>query len=235
MGDHRVLDRVRRHAASGGGLADLLGRRRLFMTGVVLFTLSSLLSGLAWSETSLIVSRGGAGSRRRAARAGGALVVVTTFREGRERNIALAVWGAAAGSGGAVGALLGGVLTSYLSWSWIFFVNLPVGAAIPAVTPAVSESRPRSPTGTSTSRAPHDHVRPVRAGLRDHAQSEHGRSDAVTLGLLATGAGLIAAFVAIESRSPAPLLPLRIFRLRTLSAANATVPTSAQLRSGSSS
>src|SRR5581483_566293 len=104
----------------GGRLADLLGRRRLFAAGVTVFTLGSL----AWSSGALIVTRGIQGL-------GGALlapaalsIVVTTFREGRERNIALGVWGAASGSGGAVGVLLGGVLTSYLSWSWIFFVNL---------------------------------------------------------------------------------------------------------------
>src|SRR6059036_631487 len=117
----------------GGRLADLLGRRRLFVTGVAVFTLSSLLSGLAWSEGALIVTRALQGL-------GGALlapaalsIVVTTFREGRERNIALGVWGAASGSGGAVGVLLGGVLTSYLSWSWIFFINLRVGVAVLAV------------------------------------------------------------------------------------------------------
>src|SRR5207244_4138481 len=106
------------------------------------FTLSSLLSGLAWSEGSLIVSRALQGL-------GGALlvpaalsIVVTTFREGRERNVALGVWGAASGIGGAVGVLVGGVLTSYLSWSWIFFVNLPVGAIVLAATPwLLSESR----------------------------------------------------------------------------------------------
>ena len=110
----------------GGRLADLLGRRRLFMVGVSVFTVGSLLSGLAWSEGALIATRGLQGL-------GGALlapaalsIVITTFREGRERNIALGVWGAASGTGGAVGVLLGGVLTSYLSWSWIFYVNLPV-------------------------------------------------------------------------------------------------------------
>src|SRR5438105_10511483 len=126
----------------GGRLADLLGRRRLFAAGVILFTLSSLLSGLSWSEGSLIAFRALQGL-------GGALlspaalsIVVTTFREGRDRNIALGVWGAASGIGGAVGVLVGGVLTSYLSWSWIFFVNLPVGAIVLAATPwLLSESR----------------------------------------------------------------------------------------------
>ncbi len=211
----------------GGRLADLLGRRRLFMTGVAVFTLGSLLSGLAWSEGALIVTRAVQGL-------GGALlapaalsIVVTTFSEGRERNIALGVWGAASGSGGAVGVLLGGVLTSYLSWSWIFFVNLPVGAAVLAVTPRlVRESR---------AALAHRHFdvaggTSITAGLMVLVYaitraSQHGWSDGVTVGLLATAAALIAAFLVIEARSPAPLLPLRIFRLRTLSAANAAMLT----------
>jgi MFS family permease len=119
----------------GGRLADLLGRRRLFMAGVAVFTLGSLLSGLAWSEGRADRHAGAAGARRRAARAGGALDRRHHLPRGRDRNIALAVWGAASGSGGAVGVLLGGVLTSYLSWSWIFFVNLPVGVAVLAVSP----------------------------------------------------------------------------------------------------
>jgi EmrB/QacA subfamily drug resistance transporter len=211
----------------GGRLADLLGRRRLFMTGVAVFTLGSLLSGLAWSEGALIVTRALQGL-------GGALlapaalsIVVTTFREGRERNAALAVWGAVSGVGGAVGVLLGGVLTSYLSWSWIFFVNLPVGLAILGVSPwLLRESR---------AMVAHRHfdvlgATTVTAGLMVLVcaitrASQHGWGNDVTIALFAVAATLIAAFVAIEARSPAPLLPLRIFRLRTLSAANATMLT----------
>ena len=211
----------------GGRLADLLGRRRLFMAGVAVFTLGSLLSGLAWSEGALIVTRALQGL-------GGALlapaalsIVVTTFREGRDRNVALAVWGAVSGVGGAVGVLLGGVLTSYLSWSWIFFVNLPVGVAILAVSPwLLDESR---------AAVAHRHfdvlgATSITAGLMVLVYaitraSQHGWSNGVTVALFATAAALIAAFVAIEARSPAPLLPLRIFRLRTLSAANATMLT----------
>src|SRR5204863_295600 len=126
----------------GGRLADLLGRRRLFVAGLALFASSSLLCGLAWSEGSLIAFRGLQGL-------GGALLapaalslLMTTFAEGRERNLALGIYGAASGSGAAVGVLLGGVLTSYLSWSWIFFINVPVAVAAIALTPVLlRESR----------------------------------------------------------------------------------------------
>jgi EmrB/QacA subfamily drug resistance transporter len=211
----------------GGRLADLLGRRRVFMTGVGLFTLASLLSGLASSEGELIVTRALQGL-------GGALlapaalsIVVTTFREGHDRNVALAIWGAISGVGGAVGVLLGGVLTSYLTWSWIFYVNLPVGVAVLAVSPwLLSESR------VAVARRHFDVLgaTSVTAGLMVLVYaitraSQHGWGNSVTVGLFATAAGLIAAFVVIEARSPAPLLPLRIFRLRTLTAANATMMT----------
>src|SRR5262249_38743137 len=126
----------------GGRLGDLLGRRRLFMTGMALFAASSLLCGLAWSESSLIGFRALQGL-------GGALLapaalslLMTTFAEGRERNLALGSYRAASGSGAAAGVLLGGVLTSYLSWSWIFFINVPVGLAAIALAPVLlNESR----------------------------------------------------------------------------------------------
>jgi len=208
----------------GGRLADLLGRRRLFMAGVAVFTVGSLLSGLAWSAAALIVTRALQGL-------GGALlapaalsIIVTTFHEGHDRNRALGVMGAASGSGGAVGVLLGGILTSDLSWSWIFFVNLPVGVAVLAVSPwLLSESR---------AELSHRHFDvagavSITAGMMVLVYaitraSQHGWGSGLTVGLLAGAAALIVAFVAIEARSPAPLLPLRIFRARTLSAANAT-------------
>src|SRR3982751_4658332 len=126
----------------GGRLADLLGRRRLFIAGLAVFIGSSLLSGLAWSEASLIGFRALQGL-------GGALlapaalsILMTTFAEGRERNLALGIYGAASGSGAAVGVLLGGLLTSYLSWSWIFFINVPVGILAAALAPRLlRESR----------------------------------------------------------------------------------------------
>src|SRR5216110_2691088 len=121
----------------GGRLADLLGRRRLFVAGLLLFAASSLLCGIAWSEGSLILFRAVQGL-------GGALlapaalsILMTRFAEGRDRNLALGIYGAASGSGAAAGVLLGGLLTSYLNWSWIFFINVPVGLAAIALAPAL--------------------------------------------------------------------------------------------------
>src|SRR5437899_2232134 len=113
----------------GGRLADLLGRRRLFMAGLSLFTVSSLLNGLAWSEGSLIAFRCLQGLGAAMMSPAALSILTTTFEEGSERNRALGIWGAVAGSGGAVGVLLGGVLTSAFSWPWIFYVNVPVGVA----------------------------------------------------------------------------------------------------------
>ena len=209
----------------GGRLADLLGRRRLFVAGVGLFAASSLLCGLAWSEASLIAFRALQGL-------GGALLapaalslLMTTFAEGRERNLALGIYGAASGSGAAAGVLLGGVLTSYLSWSWIFFVNVPVGVAAIALAPVLLRE--------SRADASHRHfdlagAASVTSGLMlvvyaTTRATEDGWGNPVTLGLFAVAAALIAAFLAIERRSAAPLLPLRIFRRRTISAANATM------------
>src|SRR6266550_959800 len=126
----------------GGRAADLLGRRRLFLAGIVLFTLSSLLAGLAWSEASLIAARSFQGLGAAVISPAALSILSTTFTEGRERNIALGVWGAVGGFGAAAGVLLGGVLTETLSWSWIFFVNVPVGVAAFFLAPRLlDESR----------------------------------------------------------------------------------------------
>src|SRR5882672_5995827 len=126
----------------GGRLADLLGRRRLFVAGIVLFTVSSLLDGLAWSEGSLIAFRSLQGLGAALLSPAALSILTTTFSEGRERNRALGIWGAASSSGAAAGVLLGGALTSALSWSWIFFINVPVGALVIGLTPfLLRESR----------------------------------------------------------------------------------------------
>ncbi len=125
----------------GGRLADLVGRRRTFMAGIGLFTLASVLCGLSWSAGSLVAFRGLQGLGGALLAPAGLSLLMTTFAEGRERNLALGIWGAASGSGAAVGVLLGGVLTSYLSWPWIFFINAPVGVALLALTPRILRSR----------------------------------------------------------------------------------------------
>src|SRR3982750_610564 len=126
----------------GGRAADLLGRRRVFLGGVLVFTLASLLAGLAWSEGSLIGARTVQGLGAAIISPAALSILSTTFAEGRERNIALGVWGAVGGFGAAAGVLLGGVLTDALSWNWIFFVNVPVGAAAFALAPLLlGESR----------------------------------------------------------------------------------------------
>jgi EmrB/QacA subfamily drug resistance transporter len=206
----------------GGRLADLLGRRRLFMAGLMLFTVSSLLDGLAWSEGSLIAFRCLQGLGAAMMSPAALSILTTTFQEGRERNRALGIWGAVAGSGGAAGVLLGGVLTSAFSWPWIFYVNVPVGIAVIAVSPwLLRESRADLPdryfdfAGAAT----------ITSGLMllvygMTRATQHGWGTPATIALLTASGVLIASFFVIESRTKAPLLPLRIFRLRTLAGSN---------------
>jgi EmrB/QacA subfamily drug resistance transporter len=206
----------------GGRMADLLGRRRMFMVGMVIFTVFSLLDGLAWSSSSLIAFRGLQGLGAALLAPAALSILTTTFQEGRDRNVALGIWGAASGSGGAAGVLLGGALTSALSWSWIFFINVPVGLLVLAVSPLLLKE----------SRAELDHRHFDAAGAASITgglmllvyaltrASQHGWATASTIGLLTASAALVVGFVVIEMRSPAPLLPLRIFRLRTLTASN---------------
>src|ERR671936_2877960 len=126
----------------GGRAADLIGRRLVFIVGVALFTAASLVCGLAQSEGMLIASRAVQGLGGPIISPAALSIVMTSFEEGAERNKALGIWGALGGSGAAVGVLAGSVLTDYLSWRWIFFVNVPVGALVLALTPRiVPESR----------------------------------------------------------------------------------------------
>src|SRR5438552_1076492 len=206
----------------GGRLADLLGRRRLFIVGLALFTVSSLLDGLAWSEGSLIAFRALQGLGAALLSPAALSILTTTFREGRERNLALGIWGAASGSGGAAGVLLGGALTSALSWSWIFFINVPVGALVLGLSPWLlresrADLRHRNFDFTGAATITGGLMLLVYAMTR---ATQHGWATAETIGLLAGSAVLIAAFFGVELRSKAPLLPLRIFRLRTLTASN---------------
>ncbi len=126
----------------GGRTADLLGRRRLFVVGLIVFSAASLLSGLAWSDEALIVARAIQGLGAAMITPAALAILMTTFQEGRERNTALGVWGAVGAFGAVAGVLLGGILTDLLSWEWVFYINVPVGIAAVAVTPLLlAESR----------------------------------------------------------------------------------------------
>jgi EmrB/QacA subfamily drug resistance transporter len=206
----------------GGRLADLIGRRLVFMAGILLFTVFSLLDGLAWSEASLIVFRCVQGLGAALISPAALSILTTMFEEGPERNRALGIWGAASGSGGAVGALLGGALTSWLSWSWIFYVNVPVGAAVLAVSPRLlRESR----ADVSERRFDFGGAVAITGGLMllvyamTHA-TQHGWATSGTISLLVASGILIGSFFGIEARAKAPLLPLRILRNRTLAGSN---------------
>jgi EmrB/QacA subfamily drug resistance transporter len=209
----------------GGRAADLMGRKRLFLAGVILFSAASLLNGLAQSSGMLIVGRGLQGL-------GGALVspaalaiITTTFTETGERTKALGIWSAIAASGSAVGLLMGGVLTDIASWRWVFFVNVPIGIvtvmlAVRYILESRVEGARRSYDLAGAATVTGGLVVIVFAIVK--AQS-YGWGSARTLGLFAAGIVLLAAFVAIESRSESPLMRLSIFRVRSLAVGDAAL------------
>jgi EmrB/QacA subfamily drug resistance transporter len=205
----------------GGRTADLLGRRRIFVGGTILFTLGSLLCGLAWSDESLIGARAIQGLGAAAITPAALAILVTTFTEGRERNIALGAWGAVGGFGAAAGVLFGGILTDLLSWEWIFFVNIPVGLAGLVLTPfLLSESLDKHGQGFDVPGAVL-----VTGGLSVLVLGvtqgrDWGWDSAATIGVFAASAVLLAAFIGWESRVKDPLMPFSIFRLQTLTASN---------------
>jgi EmrB/QacA subfamily drug resistance transporter len=207
----------------GGRAADLLGRRRVFMVGVALFTIASLTCGLAQNEAMLITSRAVQGLGGAIISPAALSIVMTSFEEGPERNKALGVWGALGGSGAAVGVLLGGVLTEYLSWRWIFFVNVPVGALVLLATPRiVPESRREG------AERHYDALGAVLISsglaLLVYAISEapnEGWGSARTILLLILSGALLIGFLVNERRIDDPLLPFHIFRVRTVTGANA--------------
>jgi EmrB/QacA subfamily drug resistance transporter len=207
----------------GGRAADLLGRRRVFYVGVAVFTIASFVCGLAWSEGVLIVARAVQGFGAAIITPAALSIITTSFEEGPERNKALGIWGAIGGSGAAVGVLAGGILTKYLGWEWIFFVNVPVGALALALAPRfVRESRSDRDHSNDTAGAV-----TITAGLAllVYAVSEapnHGWGSAWTISRLVAAVVLLLAFLVIESRAKDPLMPFRIFRVRTVAGANVT-------------
>jgi EmrB/QacA subfamily drug resistance transporter len=204
----------------GGRAADFVGRRRLFVAGVVVFTLASLLNAMAQSSEFLIAARALQGLGGAMVSPAALSIVTTTFREGGDRAKALSAWAAIAVGGAAVGLLAGGVLTEYLAWQWIFLVNLPIGvAAIALALRYVPESRVPT-TGVDVAGAVS-----VTAGLTLLVYAivravDYGWASVETIGLMAAAAALLVAFVAIERRSSAPLVRLGIFRTRSLAGAN---------------
>jgi EmrB/QacA subfamily drug resistance transporter len=206
----------------GGRAADLLGRRRVFMVGVALFSAASLVCGLSNSDGLLIAARAVQGLGGAIISPAALSIVSTTFTEGAERNKALGIWGALGGSGAAVGVLLGGVLTKYLGWEWIFFVNVPVGAVVLLLTRRiVRESRVEKeehrydPLGAIT----------ITGGLAllVYTMSRApfvGWGTPRTILLLIASVALMVAFLVIESRVREPLMPFDIFRVRTVAGAN---------------
>ena len=207
----------------GGRAADLLGRRRVFLVGLAVLTIGSIVAGSAWSEASLIAARGVQGLGAAIIAPAALSILTTTFSEGRERNIALGVWGAVGGFGGAAGVLLGGVFTESLSWQWIFFINVPVTIAAMALTPALlRESR-----GAAAKRFDALGAVLVTAGLATAVfaitqANGYGWSSAKTVGLFAAALALLASFVAVELKVEDPLMSFSIFRIKTVAGANAS-------------
>jgi EmrB/QacA subfamily drug resistance transporter len=205
----------------GGRAADLLGRRRLFMIGVAVFSAASLACGLANTIGVLIAARAVQGVGAAILSPAVLSIITTTFEEGSERNKALGIWGAIGGSGAAAGVLFGGILTKYAGWEWIFFVNVPVGALVLALTrPIVRESRIPALRGFDAGGAL---TITSSLSLLIYAVSKApdvGWASGRTIGLLIASAALFVAFLVIETRSPAPIVSFDIFRIRTVTGAN---------------
>jgi EmrB/QacA subfamily drug resistance transporter len=209
----------------GGRAADRLGRRRLFMAGMALFAGASFACGVSQSEATLLIARGAQGLGGAMVSPAALSIILTTFAEGTERNRALGVWGAIAGAGGAAGLLLGGVIVEVLSWRWVFFVNVPIGAAVLLLAPRfLAESRAESARGG------YDVEGATAITLGTMAlvftlikANDWGWGSARTLAGLAVAVALLVAFVWIERRHENPLVPLRIFSNRSLAASDGTM------------
>ncbi len=206
----------------GGRTADVLGQRRMFVGGVAVFALASLLGGLAWSPAALVAARALQGVGAAAMTPAALSIVMTTFAEGAERNKALGVWGAVGASGGTIGLLIGGALTQTVGWRWIFLLNVPIGATVIALAPVLLEKRlPAAATrrfdlaGATSSTGALSLL--VYAVVDANAA---GWGSARTVALLAISVLLLAAFGVVERRAAEPLLPFRLFRVGVLLGSN---------------
>ena len=209
----------------GGRAADLLGRRRMFIAGLVLFALASLAGGLAQSQEVLIAVRAVQGL-------GGALlspaalsILTVTFAHGRDRNIALGIWGGLAGLGGTLGVIAGGVLVDSAGWEWVFFVNVPIAAALVALAPGiVRESKVETSNRTFDAAGAVLGTAGVLALIFGVIRAEPlGWDSAEVIGSLVAAVALLTGFIAVERGSAAPLVPMRLFRSRGLSTATASL------------
>jgi EmrB/QacA subfamily drug resistance transporter len=210
----------------GGRAADMLGRRRVFVAGLALFGLASLAGGVANSQAVLIGARAIQGLGGAVIAPASLSILTTTFPEGHARNRAVGIWGAMGGAGGAVGVLLGGVLTDLLSWRWILFINVPIGLlAALAARQFILESRNDRGTRDFDLRGALSATIGLSLLVLGIVRTDQtGWGSSQTLMLIAAGVLLLATFVVVEGRfARAPLMPLRIYRSRTLSAANIVV------------
>jgi len=206
----------------GGRVADKLGRRRVFVSGVILFTVASLFCGLATSTGWLVTARAVQGLGAAILSPAALSILTVTFDEGPERNKALSIWGAIAGAGGAFGVLLGGILTQEVGWQWIFYVNVPIGSLVVLatffiLTPSLSEDESKGFDIPGAITLTASLVLMVFALVKS---TNWGWASANTIGTLAAAAVLLAAFIVIERRTAFPLVPLSIFGNRSLSVSN---------------
>jgi EmrB/QacA subfamily drug resistance transporter len=206
----------------GGRASDLIGRQRLFVAGVIIFTLASLVNGFATSSGMLIGGRALQGLGAALVSPAALSIVTTTFAQGEERTKALGVWSAIAAGGGAVGLVLGGLLTETLSWRWVFFINLPIGIAaallsLRFIPNSRAEKQPETADVAGAVTVTGGLLVLVYAIVKAQA---YGWASGKTIGLAALAVALLVAFVVIELRSKAPLIRLGLLRLRSLSASN---------------
>jgi EmrB/QacA subfamily drug resistance transporter len=210
----------------GGRAADLFGRKRIFLVGVAVFTLASLAGGLAQNSWTLITARAVQGLGSAVLAPTTLSILTTSFPEGPQRNRAIGTWSAVGAGGGAAGGLVGGLLTNYLSWRWVLLVNVPVGALV-LVGAALYLTESRATAGRKLDIPGAVLVTTGVAALAyGIAQSEsHGWTSAVTLGPGIAGLAILALFAAVEARTDQPLMPLGLFKVRSVSAANSVLLT----------
>ena len=210
----------------GGRAADLLGRRAVFIAGLLLFSAASLTAGFAWSPTSLVAARAVQGLGGAMLSPAALSLLTVTFAHGRDRNVALGVWGALAGLGGTLGAVAGGLLVDSVGWQWVFFVNVPIGLLVVALAPAlIAESRaPRGAGGSLDVPGALLGTGGLLAVVFGVVRAEPlGWGAPEVLAFLAGGAALLVAFVVAEGRAAAPLVPLRLFRSASLRVSSAAL------------